>query len=58
MADVRYNYPHSEVRIYGDNVHICREHHNLHLLEPEFHLRWRERLSQASWIAIQPQRAD
>ena len=55
---LRYNYPHSEVRIYRDTVRVCRDNQNLHLLEPEFHLRWRERLSQASWIAIQPQQSD
>lgn len=52
---LRCNFPHSEVRVFRDNARICRENNNLYLLEPEFHLRWRERLSQASWIAIQPQ---
>lgn len=53
-APLRYNYPHSEVRVYRDNVRICKGNNNIYLLEPEFHLRWRERLSQASWIVIQP----
>lgn len=53
---LRHNYPHSEVRIYRDDARICRENGNVDRLEPEFHLRWRERLSQASWIAIQPRR--
>ena len=48
------NYPHSEVRIYRDEVRVSRESRNLSLLEPEFHMRWRERLSQCSWVAIQP----
>lgn len=49
---LKYNYPHTEVRVYRDDARICRDNHNLHLLEPEFHLRWRERLSQCSWVAI------
>ena len=50
----RQNYPHSEVRVHRDNRRICRENANVHLLEPDFHLRWRERLSQSSWVAIPP----
>jgi hypothetical protein len=51
---LKYNYPHTEVRIYHEEVRICRDNNNLHLLEPEFHMRWRERLSQCSWAAIHP----
>jgi hypothetical protein len=52
---LRYNYPHAEVRIYRDATRICRDNNNLDLLEPEFHIRWREHLSMASRIAIPPQ---
>lgn len=48
------NYPHSEIRVYLDNDRICRESENLDLLAPEFHLRWRERLSRIAKIQIQP----
>jgi len=54
---LRRNYPHSEVRVYRDQKRICVSSQNLDLLDPEFHLRWRERLSQSSWVAIPPQRA-
>ncbi len=53
-APEKHNYPHSEVRIFCDGIHICRDQRNLHLLEPEFHLRWREHLSMASRVAIPP----
>src|SRR5262249_48137539 len=43
---LRKNYPHSEIWIFRDGVHICRENMNIDLLDPEIHLRWRERLSQ------------
>ena len=52
---LRHNYPHSEVRIYRENERICRQHNNLHQLDPEFHIRWRAHLSLASKIAIPPQ---
>lgn len=42
---LKYNYPHSEVRVFRDDVRICKDHQNLDLLDPEFHIRWRERLS-------------
>ncbi len=51
---LRLNYPHSEVRIYRDRIRICREKANLALLEPEFHLRWRERLSRVCRLVIEP----
>jgi hypothetical protein len=54
----RHNYPHSEVRVYREHVRICRENHNLEFLDPDFHLRWRERLSQCSWAAIPPRAAE
>ncbi len=54
---LKYNYPHSEVRIYRDECRICRDNNNVDLLDPAFHIRWRERLSQLAWVIIQP-RAD
>lgn len=51
---LEYNYPHSEVRVYRNGIHLCRQNNNIHLLEPEFHLRWREHLSLASKVAIAP----
>jgi hypothetical protein len=51
---LRLNYPHSEVRIYRDGNRICRENDNLALLAPEFHLRWRERISRVCQVVIQP----
>src|SRR5258708_39342136 len=39
---LRYNYPHSEVWVYRDGVHICQSANNEQLLDPGFHLRWRE----------------
>jgi hypothetical protein len=50
---LRLNYPHSEVRIYRDGNRICRDNDNLGLLEPEFHLRWRERLSRICRVVIE-----
>jgi hypothetical protein len=55
---LRYNYPHSEIRIYRDDNRICRSSNNLALLEPVFHLRWRERLSRVCQLVIQPIRAE
>jgi len=49
------NYPHTEVWAYRDGAHICRKDDNLGLLDPDFHLRWRERIVLASHIAIRPQ---
>jgi hypothetical protein len=49
----RYNYPHSEVWVFRDEVHICTESDNLHLLERDFELRWRERIVLASHIVVQ-----
>lgn len=51
---LRRNYPHSEVWVFRENVHICADSKNTHILEPEFHLRWRERLSQLANVIIQP----
>lgn len=51
------NYPHSEVWVFRDRVHICSNAKNVHLLDPDFHLRWRERIVLASHIAIPPQRS-
>jgi hypothetical protein len=51
---LKYNYPHTEVRVFRDSQHICAANDNTALLEPEFHIRWRERLSQLAWIVIQP----
>ena len=51
---LKFNYPHSEIRIFRDGVRICKNHANLELLEPEFHIRWRERLSQATWVVVAP----
>ncbi|MCI0639805.1 MAG: hypothetical protein L0Y58_25400 [Verrucomicrobia subdivision 3 bacterium] len=49
------NYPHSEVWVFREGVHICKKDMNLHLLDPDFHLRWRERIVLASHVAIPPQ---
>ncbi|HUG94013.1 MAG TPA: hypothetical protein VML55_24495 [Planctomycetaceae bacterium] len=54
----RNNYPHSEVWAYREGEHICRSANNLHLLEPDFHLRWRECIVLASRVAIHPKRRD
>ena len=55
---LRYNYPHSEVRIYRDGERICVFANNLHLLEPAFHLRWRERLSRVCKLVIAPEQVE
>jgi hypothetical protein len=47
----RNNYPHSEVRAYKDGEHIDLKHKAE--LDPEPHLRWRERLQWKTRIAIQ-----
>jgi hypothetical protein len=56
---LRHNYPHSEVRVYRDGMHIQRGSRqnpgNLHLLDPDFHLRWREHIVLASRIVIRPE---
>jgi len=51
---LRKNYPHSEIWVFREEDHICRKNKNLNLLDPEFHLRWRERLSQLADVIIQP----
>lgn len=51
---LKYNYPHSEVRVYRDGERICRKSDNLDLLDPVFHIRWRERLSQLAKVVIKP----
>lgn len=48
------NYPHSEVWVLRDGSHICRKNKNLDLLDPDFHLRWRECIVFASHVAIHP----
>jgi hypothetical protein len=52
------NYPHSEVWVFREGVHIVRGSRanpgNLHLLDPDFHLRWRECIVFASHVVIQP----
>jgi hypothetical protein len=52
------NYPHTEVRVFRAGVHICKESMNLDLLDPDFHLRWRERIVLASHIAVHPLNQD
>jgi hypothetical protein len=51
---LRKNYPHSEIWVFRDGVHICKKDKNVALLDPEFHLRWRERLSMLTHVVIQP----
>ena len=51
---LKYNYPHSEVWIFHEGAHICREASNENLLDPDFHLRWRECLVLASHIKVFP----
>jgi hypothetical protein len=48
------NYPHSEVWAHLGGAHICRDNNNEHLLNPDFHLRWRECIVLASWVVVQP----
>jgi hypothetical protein len=52
------NYPHSEVWVFlkqdDGKVHICRADKNEHLLNPDFHLRWRECIVLASHVVIPP----
>jgi hypothetical protein len=50
----RHNYPHTEVWVFRENAHICRDNDNLHLLDPDFHLRWRECIVLAGRIAVYP----
>ena len=50
----KYNYPHSEVRVYRQGHRICKENSNTALLEPAFHLRWRERLRRVCQVVIVP----
>jgi len=55
---LRNNYPHSEIWILRDGIRIVRKDGanpgNLHLLDPDFHLRWRECIVLASHIVIRP----
>lgn len=51
---LKKNYPHSEIWVFRNAVRICGDNKNLDLLDPEFHLRWRERLSQLANVIIQP----
>jgi hypothetical protein len=50
----RQNYPHSEVWVFRSGVHLCSQDDNLHLLDPDFHLRWRERVVWLCEIRVQP----
>ena len=52
------NYPHSEVWVYRDGQRIRKRDGNLHLLDPDFHLRWRECVVLASHIAVHPARTE
>ena len=51
---LKKNYPHSEVWMSRDGIHICRASNNLELLDPDFHLRWRERIVFASHVISAP----
>lgn len=51
---LKKNYPHSEVWVFHRGIHICKNHNNLELLDPDFHLRWRERLVFAAHLVIRP----
>lgn len=51
---LKKNYPHSEIWVFRDGAHICIQNRNTDLLDPEFHMRWRERLSQLAHVIIQP----
>jgi hypothetical protein len=44
------NYPHSVIRAFDNGVHITDE--NKHRLEPDVHLRWRNRLRQRIRVRI------
>ena len=48
------NYPHSEVWVHCDGTHICRANNNVDLLDPDFHLRWRECIVLASQVVVRP----
>jgi len=50
----KHNYPHAEVWLFRDNMRVCREKSNLDLLDPDFHLRWRECIVFASKVAVHP----
>ncbi len=52
----RNNYPHPEVRAYKDTEHIDLRHKAD--LDPEPHLRWRQRLQWRKRIVVQPKRRD
>jgi hypothetical protein len=55
---LKYNYPHTEVLVSRDGILICVENRNVDLLDPAFHIRWRERLSQVANVIIQPTEED
>jgi hypothetical protein len=44
------------VWVFRDGSHICKDNNNEHLLDPDFHLRWRECIVLASQVRIQPQK--
>lgn len=52
----RQNYPHSEVWVFRAGSHLCQDNGNLDLLDPDFHLRWRECIVLASHVAVYPAR--
>ena len=51
---LKFNYPHAEVWVFRDGIHVCKQSQNVDLLDPDFHLRWRESIVFASHIAIAP----
>lgn len=53
---LKYNYPHSEVWVFHEGVHVCRSANNEYLLDPDFHLRWRECLALAGHVKVFPVR--
>lgn len=55
---LKNNYPHAEVQVSRAGIHICKEAKNLHLLEPDFHLRWRECIVLASHVSIRPKKTN
>ena len=55
---LKHNYPHSEIWLFRDGEHVCRSNKNLDLLDPDFHLRWRECIVLASHVAIVPNQGE
>jgi hypothetical protein len=50
----RKNYAHCEIRVFRDGTRITTAANNLNFLDPDFHLRWRERLAFCCDIRIYP----